>query len=53
MKQAGQLLLLVFLGLLLVLPWFAILVIGVLAPIWIVIFLLYCAYCWFRYVLFA
>jgi hypothetical protein len=53
MKAASQLLLLVFLGILAVLPWFAVILLGVLAPILIVVFLLYCTYCWFRYVLFS
>ena len=53
MKAASQLLLLIFLGFLAVMPWFAVILLGVLAPILIVVFLLYCAYAWFRYTLFS
>lgn len=52
MKQASQLLLLAFLGLIALMPWYAVLVMGLLAPILAVFFLLYCAYAWLRFALF-
>ena len=53
MKQSAQILVLVFLGILAAVPWWIVIILGVLAPLLGVMFLLYCVYAMFRYTLFG